>query len=105
MSCLMRLGRGESPHYNDSRIKLRAVLRSEVGMDRGEAAGHQSSPVVISATVASKAPGSVPAPASPAAKRPVLSATAQEWRSWMVERRNPTYRAQQVLGWVIRRRA
>ncbi len=38
-------------------------------------------------------------------KRPVLSATAAEWRHWMVERGQPAYRARQVLDWVIRRRA
>ena len=41
----------------------------------------------------------------PPAKRPVLSATAEEWRRWMVERGYPAYRARQVLDWVIRRRA
>ena len=41
----------------------------------------------------------------PPAKRPVLSATAEEWRRWMVERGHPAYRARQVLDWVIRRRA
>jgi 23S rRNA (adenine2503-C2)-methyltransferase len=53
-----------------------------------------------------------PAPAATAAsplasleKRPVLSATAEEWRRWMVERGQPAYRARQVLDWVIRRRA
>jgi 23S rRNA (adenine2503-C2)-methyltransferase len=45
------------------------------------------------------------APVSPALKRPVLSATAEEWRRWMVERGHPAYRARQVLDWVIRRRA
>jgi 23S rRNA (adenine2503-C2)-methyltransferase len=34
-----------------------------------------------------------------------LSATAEEWRRWMVERGHPAYRARQVLDWVIRRRA
>jgi 23S rRNA (adenine2503-C2)-methyltransferase len=43
--------------------------------------------------------------ASEAAKRPVLSATGEEWRSWMVERGYPAYRARQLLDWVIRRRA
>jgi 23S rRNA (adenine2503-C2)-methyltransferase len=38
-------------------------------------------------------------------RRPVLSATAAEWRAWMVERGEPAYRARQVLDWVIRRRA
>ncbi len=39
------------------------------------------------------------------AKRPVLSASADEWRQWMVERGHPAYRARQVLDGVIRRRA
>jgi 23S rRNA (adenine2503-C2)-methyltransferase len=48
----------------------------------------------------------VPISASlPPAKRPVLSVSAVEWRRWMVERGHPAYRAQQVLDWVIRRRA
>ena len=38
-------------------------------------------------------------------RRPVLSASAEEWRGWMVERGYPAYRARQVLDWVIRRRA
>ncbi|MHB1561635.1 MAG: 23S rRNA (adenine(2503)-C(2))-methyltransferase RlmN [Isosphaeraceae bacterium] len=46
-----------------------------------------------------------PAPASSAHRRPVLSATAEEWRQWMVDRGHPAYRARQVLDWVIRRRA
>src|SRR5262245_15645098 len=41
----------------------------------------------------------------PVSKRPVLSATAQEWRSWMVEQGEPAYRARQVLDWIIRRRS
>jgi 23S rRNA (adenine2503-C2)-methyltransferase len=43
--------------------------------------------------------------ARPIEKRPVLSADAEEWRSWMVERGHPAYRARQVLDWVVRRRA
>src|SRR5579883_2814301 len=43
--------------------------------------------------------------APPPVKRPVLSATAEEWRRWMVDRGHPAYRARQVLDWVIRRRA
>jgi 23S rRNA (adenine2503-C2)-methyltransferase len=38
-------------------------------------------------------------------KRPVLSASFEEWRGWMVERGYPAYRARQVLDWIIRRRA
>ena len=68
-------------------------------MNLREAESHES----LSAPAAPEAPGSIPAP--PASKRPVLSATAQEWRSWMVERGYPAYRARQVLDWVIRRRA
>jgi 23S rRNA (adenine2503-C2)-methyltransferase len=41
----------------------------------------------------------------PLLQRPVLSATADEWRAWMVQRGHPAYRARQVLDWVIRRRA
>jgi 23S rRNA (adenine2503-C2)-methyltransferase len=68
-------------------------------MNRREVEGPGSAPL---APAAAEAPGSVPAPT---AKRPVLSATAGEWRSWMVERGYPAYRARQVLDWVIRRRA
>ena len=39
------------------------------------------------------------------AKRPVLSACRNEWRSWMVERGYPPYRAVQMLDWVIHKRA
>ena len=38
-------------------------------------------------------------------KPSVLSASAEEWRGWMIERGYPAYRARQVLGWVIQRRA
>ncbi len=68
-------------------------------MIRREVEGSGSAPT---APAAAEAPGSVPAPAP---KRPVLSATSQEWRSWMVERGDPAYRARQVLDWLIRRRA
>src|SRR6516162_680736 len=51
------------------------------------------------------ASGAAPADDPAPAKRPVLSATAGEWRRWMVERGHPAYRARQVLDWVIRRRA
>ena len=48
----------------------------------------------------------MPIPVSlPLAKRPVLSVPAMAWRCWMVERGHPAYRAQQVLDWVIHRRA
>ncbi len=55
----------------------------------------------------SESPESAPAalPVISPVKRPVLSATAEEWRRWMVERGHPAYRARQVLDWVIRRRA
>jgi 23S rRNA (adenine2503-C2)-methyltransferase len=39
------------------------------------------------------------------AKRPVLSTSVDDWRRWMVERCYPAYRAQQLLDWVIRKRA
>jgi 23S rRNA (adenine2503-C2)-methyltransferase len=44
-------------------------------------------------------------PPRTAAKRPVLSASGEDWRAWMRERRYPAYRARQVLDWVIKRRA
>lgn len=47
--------------------------------------------------------GSSSAPTVP--KRPVLSATADDWRRWMTERGHPAYRARQVLDGIIRRRA
>ena len=70
-------------------------------MNRREAESHESPP----APAVADAFEPVPAPAPQTAKRPVLSATAEEWRSWMVERGYPAYRARQVLDWVIRRRA
>jgi 23S rRNA (adenine2503-C2)-methyltransferase len=73
------------------------VWNVESGMDHGEA----ESPESAFATVME--PVSVPAP--PLLKRPVLSATAEEWRAWMANRGQPAYRARQVLDWVIRRRA
>jgi 23S rRNA (adenine2503-C2)-methyltransferase len=67
----------------------------ESAMDRREAESPESAdaPTGESATV------------PPPVKRPVLSATAEEWRRWMVDRGHPAYRARQVLDWVIRRRA
>jgi 23S rRNA (adenine2503-C2)-methyltransferase len=56
-------------------------------------------------TESAPAPTGESAPVPPVLKRPVLSATADEWRRWMVERGHPAYRARQVLGWVVRRRA
>jgi 23S rRNA (adenine2503-C2)-methyltransferase len=48
----------------------------------------------------------VPTPVSLSSiKRAVLSASMAEWRRWMIDRGYPAYRAQQVLDWVIRRRA
>ncbi len=47
----------------------------------------------------------VSAPASLTVKRSVLSAPAEEWRGWMIERGYPAYRARQVLDWVVQRRA
>jgi 23S rRNA (adenine2503-C2)-methyltransferase len=47
----------------------------------------------------------MPIPAPLPAKRPVLSASVAEWRRWMIDRGHPSYRARQVLDWVIRRRA
>ncbi len=38
-------------------------------------------------------------------RRPVLSASAAELRTWMRERGVSTYRARQVLDWIVRRRA
>ena len=38
-------------------------------------------------------------------KRSILSGSIEEWRGWMVARKYPAYYAQQVLDWVIRRRA
>jgi 23S rRNA (adenine2503-C2)-methyltransferase len=81
----------------------------------GEAEVHEFAPAAVPAPLpapaqaAGAAPGSASAPAAaaPAAevKRPVLSATAAEWRAWMVERGEAAYRARQVLDWVFRRRA
>ena len=71
-------------------------------MNPREAESHESP----SAPAVPEASGSVPARLRLwRTKRPVLSATADEWRSWMVERGYPAYRARQVLDWVIRRRA
>jgi len=53
----------------------------------------------------SSAEALVPVSAPSLTKRPVLSASAAEWRGWMAERGYPAYRARQVLDWIIRRRA
>ncbi len=73
-------------------VSSRAV-NVESAMDRREAGSPQS----LAAPAADSAPV--------ANRRPVLSATAEEWRRWMAERGHPAYRARQVLDWVIRRRA
>jgi 23S rRNA (adenine2503-C2)-methyltransferase len=44
-------------------------------------------------------------PQSSGMKRPVLAASAEEWREWMVSRGQPLYRARAVLDWIVRRRA
>ena len=76
-------------------------------MNGREADDRESPLVIMSAPVAPEVSGSVGASArvTSAVKRPVLSASAEEWRSWMVERGYPAYRARQVLDGVIRRRA
>jgi 23S rRNA (adenine2503-C2)-methyltransferase len=38
-------------------------------------------------------------------KRPVLQASIEEWREWMIQRGQPGYRANVVLDWIMRRRA
>jgi 23S rRNA (adenine2503-C2)-methyltransferase len=77
------------------------IRRDESGMSRHEANSPESR-FEPAAPIA-------PAPAVPAAlvaqKRPVLSAGVAEWRTWMVERGYPAYRARQLLDWVTRRRA
>jgi 23S rRNA (adenine2503-C2)-methyltransferase len=100
---LYDLGRGASSHYNGSKIRLMSTLRFEVGMSRREAEGQELLPGLTSAPA--RAEVLVPVPAPFTAKRPVLSASVAEWRSWMAERGFPAYRARQVLDWIIRRRA
>jgi 23S rRNA (adenine2503-C2)-methyltransferase len=39
------------------------------------------------------------------AKPPVLASSSAEWGHWMVAHGYPTYRARQLLDWIIRRRA
>jgi 23S rRNA (adenine2503-C2)-methyltransferase len=38
-------------------------------------------------------------------KRPVLSASPEEWRDWLTKRGYPGYRSGQVLDWIMHRRA
>ena len=45
------------------------------------------------------------ASASPVIKQPVLAASAVDWHRWMADRGHPTFRARQVLDWIIQRRA
>jgi len=68
-----------------------------------EAEGRDLPPAPVSAFSLTEVlvPVSAPLPT----KRPVLSASAEEWRGWMAERGCPAYRARQVLDWIIHRRA
>ena len=72
-------------------------------MSRAEFEGGESVLAVVSSPAVEQTVATVPAPVT--VKRPVLSASAEEWRCWMVERGYPAYRARQVLDWVVRRRA
>ena len=78
-------------------------FETEVGMIGREAEGNER-PSRPATTEVSRSASRL-AHSTLTAKRPVLAATAEEWRSWMVERGCPAYRARQVLDWVIRRRA
>ena len=72
-------------------------------MSHDEVAGHDSVlegiPIVPVQAMAGDIPKRLPA------KRPVLSVCRDEWRSWMVERGHPAYRAAQMLDWIIHKRA
>ena len=68
-----------------------------------EAESRESPPALVSSFSSTVPHALIPAPLT--AKRPVLSASEEEWRGWMVERGYPAYRARQVLDWIIRRRA
>ena len=72
-------------------------------MSHDEATGHDSVLKGASRLPVQQSIGDRPGP-SPV-KRPVLSASSEEWRHWMVERGYPAYRATQLLDWVIRKRA
>ena len=70
-------------------------------MGRGRDEQHESVPESVEEWTSA----GLPADPLVTSRRPVLSATAAEWRAWMIERGEPAYRARQVLDWVIRRRA
>jgi 23S rRNA (adenine2503-C2)-methyltransferase len=68
-----------------------------------ETEGHESVPAPAPARASAEM--TAPAAVLVTSQRPVLSATAPEWRGWMIERGEPAYRSRQVLDWVIHRRA
>ena len=72
-------------------------------MSHDEVASHDSVLEGVSTLPVQETVGNILTPVP--AKRPVLSACRDEWRSWMVERGYPAYRAAQMLDWVIHKRA
>jgi len=63
----------------------------------------ESSSASVPAFSATEAPAPVATPWL--TKRPILSASPEDWHGWLVERNHLAYRARQVLDWIIRRRA
>jgi 23S rRNA (adenine2503-C2)-methyltransferase len=80
-----------------------STLRFEVGMSLHEAEGSPPGPELVPSLLSVETVAPVIAPSS--VKRPVLSASMEAWRTWMVEHGHPAYRARQVLDWIVHRRA
>lgn len=72
-------------------------------MSHDKAIGHEPVSEDIFPLSGPEGPGRVDMPI--VAKKPVLSASLNDWRRWMVERGYPAYRARQMLDWIIRKRA
>jgi 23S rRNA (adenine2503-C2)-methyltransferase len=72
-------------------------------MVRRGASGHGSLLLPVSTPALPEADEPDCAPAG--SRRAVLSASANEWNGWMAKQRHPAYRTEQLLNWVIRRRA
>jgi 23S rRNA (adenine2503-C2)-methyltransferase len=72
-------------------------------MDHGDVDNNQSPQG--QASVSRSPNNQLPALGLRTGKLPVLSTPAESWRKWMAKSGYPTYRARQMLDWIIHRRA